>query len=108
MMQHFAIDLIPEYGTEPFHGTERVVNPTWRDLQRQCNSLSNKLRYRRAKFAELSLNPADENDSEKHEKWEKKKADTLEDIEQIEHQLEILPRLLNLWVRSSVNSLDTF
>jgi hypothetical protein len=31
MMEHFAIDLLAEYDTEPFHGTEKVVNPAWRD-----------------------------------------------------------------------------
>lgn len=87
MMQHFAIDLIPEYGTEPFHGTERVVNPQWRDLQRCCNSLTNRLRYRRAKFADLALHPATKDDPKRHEKWENAKAELLEEIDQLEHEL---------------------
>ena len=87
MMQHFAIDLIPERGVESFHGTEKVVNPQWRDLQRCCNSLTNKLRYRRAKFTELSLHPATNDDLKRHEKWEKAKAELLEEIEQLENEL---------------------
>lgn len=59
MMQHFAIDLVPEYGTALFHGTEKVINPEWRDLERQRNSVNNKLRYRRAHFTEMSMHPVD-------------------------------------------------
>ncbi|NOQ46322.1 MAG: hypothetical protein GQ559_06575 [Desulfobulbaceae bacterium] len=54
MMQHFAIDLLQEYGTEAFSGTEQVVNPAWREMDRQRNSLNNKLRYRNAKFGAYS------------------------------------------------------
>jgi len=54
-MQHFEIDLLGEYKTTPLHDTEQVINPAWRELERQRNTLENKLRYRRARFAELTL-----------------------------------------------------
>ena len=39
MMQHFAIDLLNEYGTEEIPETKRpVVNPRWRELDRQKQS----------------------------------------------------------------------
>jgi hypothetical protein len=90
MMQHFAIDLLNEYGTEPFHGTEKVVNPAWRELEKQRNSITNKLRHRRAKFAELAMNPAEADEEKKHWQWESDKARLLEDVQQHERQLAIV------------------
>jgi hypothetical protein len=90
MMQHFDIDVVLEYGTTEFPETEKVVNPAWRELNRSRNSLQNKLRYRRARFAELTLHPEPEEKPAKHLKWLKKKADLLEEIENYEHQLEKL------------------
>jgi len=88
MMQHFAIDLLEEYGTEAFPDTEQVVNPAWRELDRSRNSLQNKLRYRRARFAELSeVHSENKDDKTRHEKWLGKKAALLEEIQQYEHQL---------------------
>ena len=90
MMEHFAIDLLQEYGTEKIPDTETVVNPAWRELNRLRNSLQNKLRYCRARFAEMTMHPETDNNSAKYCKWQKKKTDLLEDIEQYEHQLEEL------------------
>ena len=90
MMEHFAIDLLQEYGTEDLPGTERVVNPAWRELDRCRNSTQNKLRHQHARFAEMSLHPEPEDHVEKYEKWIKKKADLLEQIEQYERERDSL------------------
>lgn len=90
MMEHFAIDLLQEYGTEEIPDTETVVNPIWRELNSLRNSLQNKLRYRRARFAEITMHPETDNNSAKYRKWKKKKIDLLEDIQQYEYQLEEL------------------
>jgi len=90
MMQHFDIDVILEYGATEFPDTEKVVNPTWRQLDRSRNSLQNKLRYRRARFAEMTMHPETEEKPAKYRKWVTKKADLLEEIENYEHQLEKL------------------
>ncbi len=90
MMQHFAIDLLQEYGTEEFSGTEQVVNPVWRELNSKRNSLNNKLRYRNAKFGELTHHFEQEQNQKKYAKWLKKKSELLEEIENFEHQLEEL------------------
>ena len=87
MMEHFVIDLLMEHGTEPFHGTEKVVNPEWRDLEKQRNSITGKLRHRRAKFAELSMNPEEEDDAKRHLKWEDAKGMLLEQIREYESRL---------------------
>ena len=90
MMQHFDIDVLLEYGVTQFPDTEKVVNPTWRQLNRSRNSLQNKLRYRRARFAEMTMHPETEDKPAKYRNWLKKKADLLEEIENFEYQLKKL------------------
>ena len=86
MMQHFAIDLLNEYGTEEIPETKRpVVNPRWRELDRQKRSVKSKLTHRQARFAALTLHP--ESDESALAKWEKHKAELVEEIEQLEHAL---------------------
>jgi transposase len=90
MMQHFDIDVLLEYGVTQFPDTEKVINPSWRQLNRSCSSLQNKLRYRRARFAEMTMHPETEDKSAKYRNWLKKKADLLEEIENFEYQLKEL------------------
>lgn len=90
MMRHFSIDLVQEYGVEEFSGTEKVINPTWRELSRTRNSMQNKLRYRRARFAEMTMHPQTEVDRNKYIKWLEKKAALLEDIDHFEQALKIV------------------
>jgi len=86
MMQHFAIDLLNEYGTEAIPETKRpVVNPRWRELDRQKRSVKSQLTHRQARFAALTLHP--ESDESAQAQWEKRKAELLEEIEQLEHEL---------------------
>jgi hypothetical protein len=87
MMQHFAIDLLNEYGTEEIPETKRpVVNPQWRESDRRKRSVKSKLTHRQAQFAALTLHP--ESDESVQAKWEKRKAELVEDIEQLEHESE--------------------
>ena len=86
MMQHFAIDLLNEYGTEEIPETKRpVVNPRWRELDRQKRSVKSKLTHRQARFAALTLHP--ESDESAQAQWEQRKAELVEEIEQLEHEL---------------------
>ena len=86
MMEHFAIDLLSEYRTEEIPDTKRpVVNPRWRDLDCQKQSIKSKLNDRRARFAALTMHP--ESDESAQAKWEKRKAELVEEIQQLEHQL---------------------
>ncbi len=87
MMEHFAIDLLQEYGTEEFPDTEKVVNPAWRISERSRNSVQNKLRYRQARFAEMILHPQTKDNADKYKKWVVKKANLLEEVEQYESEL---------------------
>jgi len=90
MMQHFDIDVLLDYGVAEFPDTEKVINPAWRQLNRSRNSLQNKLRYRRASFAEMTMHPEVEGKPKKYRKWLKKKADLLEGIENLEYQFKEL------------------
>jgi Transposase protein len=86
MMEHFAIDLLNEYRTEEIPETKRpVVNPKWRELDRQKRSVKSKLTHRQARFAALTLHP--ESDEAARAKWEKQKAELVEAIDQLEHEL---------------------
>jgi hypothetical protein len=86
MMQHFAIDLLNEYGTEEIPETKRpVVNPKWRELDRRKRSVKSKLTHRQARFAALTLHP--ESDEAALVKWEKRKTELVEEIDQFENEL---------------------
>ena len=65
MMKHFEIDLLSKYELESFPDYQKVVNPKWRQLNRDKRALQSKLTYRNAKFAALILNPTPETDIKK-------------------------------------------
>lgn len=88
MMQDFAIDLLAEYRTEGFHDPPRVVNPAWRELERERRSLNSRLTTVRARYANLTLHP--ELKPEDVEDWKKAQAESVEEIEQLEHALDQL------------------
>ncbi len=94
MMQHFDIDQINTYGIEELPDTEKVVNPEWRELNRERYSVLSKLRYRRARFGQIIIHPAAEDEPAKYEKWLKKKGELLEDIDSFEHQADQLKEKL--------------
>jgi len=94
MMEHFAIDALSEYRTEEIPETNRpVVNPAWRDLDRQSRSVKGKLTQRQARFAALTLHP--EADETKTAQWEQKKSDLREEIEQLENQVNSFREQMN-------------
>ncbi len=92
MMQSFAIDIVAEYGTEELDATETVVNPTMRQLRRQINSLNGKMTRINTRFAEMTLNAVDPNDTKAHELWEKKKSELLEEMRQMQEELNTLKK----------------
>lgn len=88
MIKHYGIDTLSECHSEPLHDTKKVVNPAWREFNREQNSLKNKLRYRQCRFAHFTLHPIAESEIKKYEKWVRKKAQLLEEIQELERQLE--------------------
>ena len=87
MMHHFAIDLLAEYGTEDLPAHQEVINPTWRELTKQRNSIQSKLRYRQARFAEMTIHSKVEENTKRYREWMLKKANLLEEIQHFENEL---------------------
>ncbi|RLB76845.1 MAG: hypothetical protein DRH24_17230 [Deltaproteobacteria bacterium] len=78
MMQHFGIDKLLEYKTEPIAETTRVVNPAYRELDGKIRSNNSKLARRKAKFGAIVLEG--ELEREKVEEYERQKAELQEEI----------------------------
>ena len=90
-MEHFAIDLLSEYGTEKIPETKRpVVNPARRTLDQQRRSLQSRLQQRQARYAALTLHP--ESEPTEVAQWERDKAELVEQIQQLEHELDEVKR----------------
>lgn len=87
-IQHYSLDMLTEYGLREIPDTEKVVNPAWRDLERQRRSTQTKLIRRKAAFAEFSISPESELDAKKYQKWLTQKAAALEGVELLENQLQ--------------------
>ena len=87
MMQHDAMDLLSEYGTEEIPETNRpVVNPRWRDWDRRLRSLKGQLQQQRAEFAACTLHPATA--AEDIPQWEERKSKLSESVEQLEQEFD--------------------
>ena len=84
MMQHFAIDLLSSYSKERVPDTKKVVLPKWRAIEKKINSLNGKLKFRKARFADLTLNPAIEGNTKRYREWENTKVELVEEIHIIE------------------------
>jgi DNA-binding CsgD family transcriptional regulator len=50
MMEHYDIDGLTQYGSEEMDGTTVVINPAWRDLDKQITRLNTQLRRHQAKL----------------------------------------------------------
>ena len=85
MMQHFAIDLLNEYKTEALPDPQPVINPAWRELDKQSRSLKSKLTNRRSRYTQLTLNAAPK--EKEIVAWQIQTAELVEEIQQLEHQL---------------------
>jgi transposase len=90
MMQHFAIDLLSDYLKEEVPDTEKVISPKWRTLEKKINSLNGKLKHRKSRFADFTLNPMVENGTKKYKEWEKGKSELAEEIHIFEANLRVL------------------
>ncbi len=57
MMQHYDIDGLVQYGAEPIPGTEKVINPAWRSLDKAVRVCRQRLRKLQAKLGAGPLIP---------------------------------------------------
>jgi hypothetical protein len=88
MKEHYALDRLIEYGAQPLPETTRIVNPVWRDLDRQTRSQQALLAREQARFGGLHL-PVQAS-PEQAALHEKQKGQLLQSIEQRQSQLESL------------------
>lgn len=89
-MRHFPIDLLAEYGTEPFDLETKIVNPAWRELERLRNSAKSKQIRRRATSYAMDTEAGAAPDHPRHEKWLLRKADLQETIETLTAEIDRL------------------
>ena len=88
MRQHYGLDRLIEYGTEPLPETTRVVNPAWRQADQAVRRERAQLTRLQAQFAALSL--PSEASSQAIETFEHQKGQALERIERKTQELEAL------------------
>lgn len=63
MMQHYDIDGLVQYGSDEIPGATRIVNPAWRELDKQIARLNTRLRSHQAKLG--AAPPPDPDDGQK-------------------------------------------
>jgi prepilin-type processing-associated H-X9-DG protein len=88
MMQHFGIDKLLEYKTDPIAETTRVVNPVYRDLDGKIRSHNSKLARRKAKFGAIVLEG--ELEKKKVKAYERQKAELQDEISFLQKQTDEL------------------
>jgi hypothetical protein len=90
MGQHYGLDRLVEYGTEPLPDTTVVVNPAWRTKDQAVRRARAVLGRQQAQFGALSL-PAHAG-PEAVATYEQQKGQLLEQVRAQEHTLEQLKR----------------
>lgn len=91
MLENYGLDHLSTYTTEDIPDTKQVVNPAHRALDAAIRKKNGLLNRRRVKFTALSLKQPIE--PEVVNRWEKKKADLLEDIAALEREIgELKPK----------------
>lgn len=79
MMEHYDIDGLTQYGSEEIPGTTRVVNPSWRKLDKEVRTQQRRLRSLHAKLGARAL--------ENEEKSVRTNAELLDDIQRIQEEV---------------------
>ena len=85
MQEHYSLDRLVEYGTQPLPDTTRVVNPTWRNLDSQVRRQTALLTREQAQFTALSLPLAAT--PEKATAFEQEKGQLLQSLQQRQETL---------------------
>ena len=84
MMQHYDIDGLIQYGSEKMDGTIRLVNPAWRDLNKQVIRLTTRLRKHQAQLGAAA--PPDPDDAKNIQQ----RATLLETVQSVQTDLDAL------------------
>ena len=87
MRQHYGLDRLAEYGTEPVPDPIQTVNPAWRRLDAQIRAQGEKRRRQLALFGALDLSGLAEKEVDG---YQQKKGKLQEAIEELDHQIQQL------------------
>ena len=88
MREHYGLDRLIEYGTEPIPDAIPVLNPEWRKLDGQIRSKIGQRHRQAALFGSLAL-MEDPSDTEL-QSFQQRKADLQEEIESLDRQIDQL------------------
>jgi hypothetical protein len=88
MQEHYSLDRLVEYGTQPLPDTTRVVNPVWRSLDSQLRRQAALLTREQAQFGALNL-PAQITPQETTA-YEQQKGQLLQSVQQRQRTLTLL------------------
>jgi len=87
MRQHYGLDRLAEYGTEPIPDPIQTVNPAWRTLDSEIRAQGEKRRRQLALFGTLGLSELAEKEVDG---YQQKKGQLQEDIEDLDRQIQQL------------------
>lgn len=87
MRQHYGLDRLAEYGTEPVPAPIQTVNPAWRRLAAQIRAQGEKRRRQLALFGALDLAELAEQEVDG---YQRKKGQLQEAIEELDRQIQQL------------------
>jgi len=91
MIENFDIDALTGHKLYTFNETKKVVNPIYRALESKIKSIAGKLGRKKVKFHDLQMNDS-ELTPKKMEKYERKKSELWEEIDNFEQELESLKK----------------
>ena len=91
MREHFSLDRLIEYGTEPVPDATRVVNPEWRKCDSQIRSKTGQRHRLAAQFGALALS-GDPPESEM-QSFQQRKGQLQEEIQVLDAEIETLKKL---------------
>jgi len=87
MRQHYGLDRLAEYGTEPVPDPIQTVNPAWRKLHAQIRTQGEKRRRQLALFGALDLSGLAEKEVDGYEQKQGQLQEAIEDLDRQIQQL---------------------
>jgi len=87
MRQHYGLDRLAEYGTEPVPDPIQTVNPAWRRLDAQIRAQGEKRRRHLALFGALDLSGLAEKEVDEYQRKKGQLQEAIEDLDRQIHQL---------------------
>lgn len=87
MRQHYSLDRLAEYGTEPVPAPIQTVNPAWRKLHAQIRTQGEKRRRQLALFGALDLSGLAEKEVDGYEQKQGQLQEVIEDLDRQIQQL---------------------